>query len=138
MPSRPSKRLETFANPHPDRAYRVHFVCPEYTSLCPKTGQPDFGTVEVEYVPDRLCIELKSFKLYLWSYRNEGVFYEDLTNRMLGDLVKACAPRWMKVTGRFTVRGGIQTTVTAEHGGEKIRNGECGMGNAQRRPAYGG
>lgn len=115
MPTKPSKELETFPNPHPDRDYMIHVVCPEYTSLCPKTGQPDFATIEIDYIPDRTCIELKSLKLYIWSYRNEGVFFEDVTNRILNDLVAACDPRWMKVTAKFNVRGGITTDVTAEH-----------------------
>ena len=115
MPTRPSKSLETFPNPHPGRDYVVRMECGEFTSVCPKTGQPDFGTIRIAYVPDRLCVELKSLKLYLWSYRNEGVFYEDLTNRILGDLASACAPRRMTVQGEFTVRGGIRTSVTASH-----------------------
>jgi len=115
MPTQPSKELETFTNPKPERDYVIRFRCPEFTSVCPKTGQPDFGTIEVEYTPDRLCLELKSFKLYLWSYRQEGVFYEAATNQILDDLVAACRPRWMKVTGEFNVRGGISAVVTAEY-----------------------
>ena len=114
MPSQPSKNLETFPNPNPDRNYTIHFECPEFTCLCPKTGQPDFATIRIEYVPDKLCVELKSLKLYLWSYRNEGAFHEAVTNKILDDLVKATKPRNMKVIGDFFVRGGIHTVVTAE------------------------
>ncbi len=106
--------IETFDNPHPDREYVIKHVAPEYTSVCPKTGQPDFGTIEIEYVAGRLCIELKSLKRYLQSYRNVGVFYEDLVNRILDDLVEAAQPRWMKVTGTFTPRGGMHSVVTAQ------------------------
>jgi 7-cyano-7-deazaguanine reductase len=108
-------KIETFANPHPRRDYVIRHVAPEYTSVCPRTGQPDFGTIEIEYVADRLCVELKSLKLYLQGYRNEGIFYEDVVNRILGDLVAACKPRWMKVTGKFNPRGGIHSVVTAEY-----------------------
>ncbi|HSA60004.1 MAG TPA: preQ(1) synthase [bacterium] len=116
MSTSPSKSLETFPNPQPDRDYVIESVCPEFTSLCPKTGQPDFATITIRYVPDKLCVELKSLKLYLWSFRNEGHFFEKATNLILSDLVKACAPRWMEVVGAFNVRGGITTTVTATHG----------------------
>ena len=116
MATQPSKDLETFPNPHSERDYTIHLVTDEFTSVCPRTGQPDFGTIEVEYVPDERCVEMKSLKLYLWSYRNEGVFYEDVTNRILDDLVEACEPRWMEVTGTFSVRGGMQNTVTATYG----------------------
>ncbi len=109
--------LETFANPHPDRDYVIRHVAPEFTSVCPRTGQPDFGEIEIEYVADRLCVELKSLKLYLQGYRNEGVFYEDVVNRILDDLLAACRPRRMKVTGRFRTRGGIHSVVTAESAG---------------------
>jgi 7-cyano-7-deazaguanine reductase len=119
MPSAPTyqeaKQLETFPNPNPERNYTVRFECPEFTCLCPKTGQPDFATIHVEYVPDKTCVELKSFKLYLWSFRNEGAFHEAVTNRILADLVTALAPRSVRVTGDFNVRGGIHTTVVAEH-----------------------
>jgi 7-cyano-7-deazaguanine reductase len=115
MPSRPSRKLVTFANPSPGREYVIRHECPEYTALCPVTGQPDFGTIEVVYAPARLCIELKSLKLYLWAFRDEGHFFEQVTNRILDDLVKACRPRWMTVIGRFNVRGGIGTTVVARH-----------------------
>lgn len=107
--------LETFENPHPGRDYVIRHVAPEFTSVCPKTGQPDFGCVEVEYVADKLCVELKSLKLYLQSYRNEGVFYEDVVNRILEDLVAAVKPRRMTVTGKFNTRGGMQSVVTAEY-----------------------
>lgn len=107
--------LETFDNPHPGRDYEIRHVTPEFTSVCPKTGQPDFGTIEIEYVADKLCVELKSLKFYLQGYRNEGVFYEDVVNRILDDLVAALAPRWMTVTGEFTPRGGMHSTVTATH-----------------------
>lgn len=115
MPSKPSKKLETFPNPTPKRDYRIHMEMPEFTCLCPKTGQPDFATLVLDYVPDRLCIELKSLKLYVWSYRDEGAFHEAVTNRILDDFVNAIAPRFMRLTARFYVRGGIYTTVTAEH-----------------------
>lgn len=115
MPSRPSRTLDTFPNPEPRREYVIRHECPEYTALCPVTGQPDFGTIVVVYAPDRTCIELKSLKLYLWSFRDEGHFFEQVTNRILDDLVKACRPRWMTVIGRFNVRGGIGTTVLARH-----------------------
>ena len=116
MSTRPSKRLESFPNPTPKRHYEISFECPEFTCLCPKTGQPDFATIRIVYIPDRRCIELKSLKLYLWSYRNEGAFHEKVTNQILEDLVKACRPRYMKVVGDFYVRGGIHTIVTATHG----------------------
>lgn len=105
--------LETFENPHPGRDYVIRHVAPEFTSLCPRTGQPDFATIEIEYVPAARCVELKSLKFYLQSYRNEGVFYEDLVNRILDDLSAAMAPRRMTVTGRFTPRGGMHSIVTA-------------------------
>lgn len=108
----PSNQLETFANPRPGRDYRITFECPEFTCLCPLTGQPDFATILIEYVPDQLCVELKSLKLYLWSYRDEGAFHEAVTNRICDDLVAAIAPRSVTVTGKFWVRGGITTTVT--------------------------
>ena len=110
--------IETFDNPHPGRDYIIRHVAPEFTSVCPKTHQPDFGTIEVEYVADKLCIELKSLKFYLQSYRDVGVFYEDVVNRILDDLAEACRPRWMKVTGEFTPRGGIHSIITAEYKGQ--------------------
>jgi 7-cyano-7-deazaguanine reductase len=114
QPSR-ADLLETFENPHPDRDYVIETICPEFTSLCPKTGQPDFGTLTISYVPDGLCFELKSLKLYLQSYRSEGAFYEDVTNRILDDLVAATRPRSMKITAAFTRRGGIRTNVHVEY-----------------------
>ena len=114
MATKPSKELEVFANPHPDRDYTIEMECPEFTSICPVTGQPDFGTIRIRYVPDQQCIELKSLKLYLWSYRQEGAFHEAVTNHILDDLVAASAPRQMTVVGDFNVRGGITTVVTAE------------------------
>ena len=119
MPSKPTRQLVTFANPHPDRDYVIRHVCPEYTAVCPVTGQPDFGTIVIAYVPDRLCVELKSLKLYLWSFRDEGHFHEAVTNRILDDLVAALAPRRMTVEGDFRVRGGIHTVVVAEHPGSR-------------------
>lgn len=107
--------LEVFDNPHPGRDYVITHVAPEFTSVCPKTGQPDFGAIEIEYVADRLCVELKSLKFYLQGYRNTGVFYEDVINRILDDLVAALSPRRMKVIGRFTPRGGMHSTITACH-----------------------
>ena len=115
MPKQPSRSLETFPNPEPDRDYVIRHVCPEYTAVCPVTGQPDFGTIVVIYTPDRLCVELKSLKLYLWSFRDEGHFFEQATNQILSDLVRAVEPRRMTVIGRFNVRGGITTTVVARH-----------------------
>ncbi|MBI4190545.1 MAG: NADPH-dependent 7-cyano-7-deazaguanine reductase QueF [Betaproteobacteria bacterium] len=114
MPSKPSRRLATFPNPSPQRDYRIHMEIPEFTCLCPQTGQPDFATLYLDYVPDRACVELKSLKLYIWSYRNEGAFHEAVTNRILDDLAKATRPRFMRLTARFYVRGGIFTTVVAE------------------------
>jgi 7-cyano-7-deazaguanine reductase len=107
--------LETFPNPRPERDYEIQIRCPEFTSLCPKTGLPDFGEIVIRYTPDRACVELKSLKYYLIDYRNQGIFYEAATNRILDDLVAACRPRRMTVTGAFSVRGGITTTVTAEY-----------------------
>ena len=117
MTTSPSKQLETFANPRPGRDYRITFECPEFTCLCPLTGQPDFATISIEYIPDQRCVELKSLKLYLWSYRDEGAFHEAVTNRICDDLVAAIAPRSVTVTGKFWVRGGIATTVTVTHQG---------------------
>jgi 7-cyano-7-deazaguanine reductase len=114
MPSKPQKTLETFPNPKPERDYEVRFECPEFTCLCPMTGQPDFATFRISYVPDEKCVELKSLKLYLWSFRDEGHFHEAVTNRILDDLVAAIAPRKARVEGDFNVRGGIHTVVVAE------------------------
>ena len=113
--TRPSKQLQTFENPRPGRDYHIAFECPEFTCLCPMTSQPDFATISIDYVPDRRCVELKSLKLYLWSYRDEGAFHEAVTNRICDDLVAAIAPRSITVTGKFWVRGGISTTVTVTH-----------------------
>jgi 7-cyano-7-deazaguanine reductase len=115
MTTAPSKTLETFPNPQPDRDYTIRMRIPEFTCLCPKTGQPDFATLHLEYVPDLTCVELKSLKLYIWSFRNEGAFHEAVTNRILDDLVAATAPRFMRLSAEFGVRGGIYTTVVAEH-----------------------
>lgn len=108
-------QIETFPNPAAHRDYTIIHSCPEFTSVCPKTGQPDFATIELEYIPDRLCLELKSLKLYYYSFRNEGIFYEAVTNRLLDELVAACQPRYMKVTGNFNVRGGISSIIVAEY-----------------------
>jgi 7-cyano-7-deazaguanine reductase len=112
---RSSKGLETFPNPKPQRDYAIRMRLPEFTCLCPKTGQPDFATLYLEYVADKTCIELKSLKLYIWSFRDEGHFHEDVTNRILDDLVRATAPRFMRLTAVFNVRGGVYTHVVAEH-----------------------
>jgi 7-cyano-7-deazaguanine reductase len=114
MPAAFRDLLETFDNPFPQRDYQIDTVCPEFTSVCPKTGQPDFGTLTISYVPDRKCFELKSLKLYLQQYRNHGAFYENVTNTILDDLVAVTQPRRMKIVGAFTPRGGISTTVTVE------------------------
>jgi 7-cyano-7-deazaguanine reductase len=112
---RPSTALETFPNPSPERDYTIRISMPEFTCLCPKTGQPDFATLELEYVPDGTCVELKALKLYIWSFRDRGAFHEAVTNEILGHLVQATRPRFMRLTARFNVRGGIGTTVVAEH-----------------------
>ena len=111
--------IETFPNPFPGRDYNIDMECPEFTCLCPKTGQPDFGILDISYIPDKLCIELKSLKIYLTSYRNEGGFHEKVVNIILDDLVAACKPIQMKIVGDFNVRGGIHTTITVEHSGKK-------------------
>ncbi len=115
MSTLPSKQLETFENARPERDYTIRIDTPEFTCLCPMTGQPDFAEIKLEYVPDKLCVELKSFKLYIWSYRDEGAFHEKVTNQILDDLVAACDPRFMRVTGVFNVRGGVYTSVVVEH-----------------------
>jgi 7-cyano-7-deazaguanine reductase len=115
MTTQPSKSLETFPNPQPGRDYTIRMKVPEFTCLCPKTGQPDFATLHIEYVPDQLCVELKSLKLYMWSFREAGVFHERVTNDILDDLVAATKPRFMRLTAEWYVRGGIYTTVVAEH-----------------------
>jgi 7-cyano-7-deazaguanine reductase len=114
--AKPSKKLETFPNHHPDRRYTVRLESDEFTCLCPATGQPDFANITVEYIPNKKILESKSFKLYLWSYRNEGVFHEHVTNTILDDLVAALDPHWCRVIGAFNIRGGIYITVEAEHG----------------------
>jgi 7-cyano-7-deazaguanine reductase len=113
--TRASKQLETFPNPNPERDYEISFECPEFTCLCPKTGQPDFAMLRIRYVPDQLCVELKSLKLYLWSFRDEGHFHEAVTNRVLNDLAATLRPRRMTVVGDFFVRGGIHTIVTVAY-----------------------
>ena len=113
MSTQPTRDLETFPNPNPERDYEIRFECPEFTTLCPKTGQPDFATLRIHYVPHELCVELKSLKLYLWSFRDEGHFHEAVTNRVLDDLLALLAPRRMTVVGEFNVRGGIRTVVEA-------------------------
>lgn len=115
MATQPSKDLETFPNPQPERDYTLRIRVPEFTCLCPKTGQPDFGVIDIAYVPDQRCVELKSLKLYMWSFRDQGAFHERVTNEILDDLVRALEPRFMRVTAEFNVRGGIYTTVIAEH-----------------------
>ena len=115
MSTTPSKDIESFPNPAPARDYEIEFECPEFTCLCPKTGQPDFATISINYVPDVECVELKSLKLYLWSFRDEGHFHEAVTNQILDDLVQTLAPRKMKIIGDFYVRGGIKTIVEATH-----------------------
>jgi 7-cyano-7-deazaguanine reductase len=120
MPTVPSRELQTFQNPAPHRDYEIAFECPEFTCVCPMTGQPDFGTVRIRYVPDARCVELKSLKLYLWAFREEGHFHEAVTNRILDDLVQLLDPRKITVEGDFNVRGGIHTVVTASH--EKKRS----------------
>ena len=115
MKKKSIRSLEVFKNSHPDREYEIEMKCPEFTCLCPKTGQPDFAALEIRYVPDKLCIELKSLKLYLWSFRNEGAFHEKVINDILDDLVQISTPRWMEVIGVFNVRGGIHTTVSATY-----------------------
>lgn len=115
MSSKAAANLESFDNPNPDRDYSIRVRIPEFTCLCPKTGQPDFATLYLDYVPDRLCIELKSLKIYIWSYRDQGAFHEAVTNQILDDLAAVCAPRYMRITAEFNVRGGLYTNVVAEH-----------------------
>jgi 7-cyano-7-deazaguanine reductase len=115
MPRKPNTVLETFPNPNPERDYLIRMQIPEFTCLCPKTGQPDFATLYLDYIAERKCVELKSLKLYIWSYRDKGAFHEAVTNQILDDLVAATQPRFMRLTARFNVRGGIFTTVVAEH-----------------------
>jgi 7-cyano-7-deazaguanine reductase len=115
MSTRPSQSPQSFPNPAPERDYLIHMEIPEFTCLCPMTGQPDFATLLLDYVPDRKCVELKSLKLYIWSYRDQSAYHEAVTNRILGDLAKLLAPRFIRLTAKFYVRGGIFTTVVAEH-----------------------
>jgi len=115
MSTKPSKELETFENPKLEPDYTIRIEIPEFSCLCPKTGQPDFATINVEYIPDKSCIELKALKMYIWSFRDEGAFHEEVTNQILKDMVAACEPRFMRITAEFNVRGGIYTTVVAEH-----------------------
>jgi 7-cyano-7-deazaguanine reductase len=115
MATQPSRELELFPNPQPERDYTIRISIPEFTCLCPKTGQPDFATLLLEYIPDQQCVELKSLKMYVWSFRDEGAFHEAVTNEILDDLVSATAPRFMRLSAIFNVRGGIDTTVIAEH-----------------------
>ena len=120
MNTHPDRSLETFANPNPGRDYLIDFECPEFTCVCPKTGQPDFARIRIQYIPEGSCLEMKSLKLYLWSFRDEGHFHEAVTNRLLDDLVAACEPRWMRITGHFNVRGGMRPIIVAEHPGPGI------------------
>ncbi len=115
MATRPTRKLKTFPNPFPQRDYEIEFDCPEFTCLCPLTGQPDFARLRITYVPDRKCLELKALKLYLWSFRDEGAFHEKVTNQILEDLVAACRPRRMEIRGEWFVRGGIGTVVRVAH-----------------------
>ena len=121
MTQKSSKILEVFPNPEPDRDYEINLECAEFTCLCPKTGQPDFAAIDIFYIPDKLCIELKSLKLYIWSYRDKGAYHEAVINEILDDLIKSCRPRYMKIIGDFYVRGGIHTVITAEHKKHKKR-----------------
>ena len=115
MPNRAIKLLETFPNPNADRDYTINFEIPEFSCLCPKTGQPDFAVLEIDYIPDNLCVELKSLKLYIWSFRDQGAFHEAVTNKILNDLVATISPRYINIVADFNVRGGIHTTITVEH-----------------------
>ena len=133
MPSVPSKDLQRVPNPHADREYEVDHVVPEFTCMCPMTGQPDFATIRIRYAPGRWLVELKSLKLYMWAYRNEGAFHEDVTNRILADLVRLLAPRRMEVGGDWNVRGGIKTVVTARYEGSARRARSPGATASSRR-----
>ena len=115
MAAKPSEQLETFPNPSPERDFTIHISTHEFTCLCPKTGQPDFATLEFDYIPDELCIELKALKLYIWSYRDKGAFHEAITNKILEDVATAISPKFMRLTAKFNVRGGLYTTIVAEH-----------------------
>lgn len=118
MTTQLSSELDTFDNPNPERDYTIHIDTPEFTCLCPLTGQPDFASIEIQYVPDKLCLELKALKLYFWSYRDHGAFHEAVTNKILSDLVSAIAPRFMRVNAEFNVRGGVYTRIVVEHRAE--------------------
>jgi len=115
--TRPSTRMETFANPKPERDYEIEMTYPEFTCLCPMTGQPDFASIRITYIPDAVCVELKSLRNYLWSYRNQGAFHEAVTNRIADDLIRLLQPRWLHIDAEFQVRGGVETTVRVEHSG---------------------
>ncbi len=122
MMTEPSKKIEIFRNPNPERDYTIQIECPEFTCLCPKTGQPDFAEIRIRYIPDEWCVELKSLKLYLWSYRNEGAFHEAVTNKILDDLVKVTKPRQMVIEADFNVRGGIHTVISVEYSKPRKKN----------------
>jgi 7-cyano-7-deazaguanine reductase len=124
MATLPSKKIEIFKNPYPGRDYTINIECPEFTCLCPKTGQPDFAEIRIRYVPDEFCVELKSLKLYLWSYRNEGAFHEKVTNEILDDLVKATKPRRMEIDADFNVRGGIHTVISVDYSKKKKKRSQ--------------
>jgi 7-cyano-7-deazaguanine reductase len=135
MPSKPSRDLQTFPNPNPERDYEISFEAPEFTCLCPMTGQPDFATIRIRYVPDSLCVELKSLKLYLWSFRDEGAFHEAVTNRIANDLIALLDPRFIEVEGDFYVRGGIKTVVKVTHSkGRRHDAGATPRSRARRMP----
>lgn len=135
MPTKPSKQLDTFDNPHQDRDYIIEIESPEFTCLCPKTGQPDFALIRIEYIPDQKCLELKSLKLYLWSYRDKGAFHEAVTNSLLNDLVAATSPRYMRVTAYFHVRGGIYTNIKVEYRKQGWEPGPPAPSGLERRQA---
>ena len=137
MPSKPSKNLETFPNPNPERDYEISFEAPEFTCLCPMTGQPDFATIRIRYVPDELCVELKSLKLYLWSFRDEGAFHEAVTNRIANDLIALLDPRLIEVEGDFYVRGGIKTIVRVTHSKDPRRGAGATPRSRARRTSRG-
>jgi 7-cyano-7-deazaguanine reductase len=137
MPSKPSKHLDTFANPAPERDYVIRFEIPEFTCLCPLTGQPDFAAFTIDCIADRLCIELKSLKLYMWSYRDEGAFHEAVTNRILTDLVAAAQPRYLRIAASWNVRGGIGTHVIAEHRKRRFKVPPGLLGAGLHEPAAG-
>ena len=133
MPTKPSRELQTFPNPKPERPFEISMECPEFTCVCPMTGQPDFATIRIRYVPDEWLVELRSLKLYMWSYRDEGAFHEDVTNRILDDLVTTLAPRRMEVVGDWNVRGGIKTVVTVRHPRDTPARSEAPSTSASRR-----